>query len=400
MSSALKIALVIFYNVAFVCGVFGLAEYVARRLTGSPVNQIELKLDRWAGFRNNPAYHGNQVQLNEAGFRRDSNILPRKPADTIRIFLLGGSVAYGGETLYPEIDDTWKINNHETIDFDLEQRLNTAYRAKHWEVINAAVKGYLLNQDLALYLSAVQRYHPDYLILLDGVNDLYSLLRLPDTYDGYRQAGLGAEFDGLTSPVSMSLPFVSSTWLLDRSSLYRLVRQSVSRRHQLHARKERIREAEAHPRPGLAGMTPDEQKQYRLAAAELGEYMRPVRQIHRLAAMDGTRTLFALQPHIAVTRKAFTSSESKVLEYWTKLDGPLYVYGFQNLYPRLSSELADGAQIDGYQFVDLTGAFDHVSAQAFTDYCHLTPAGNQALANALFASLATSMPAGAGEQGP
>jgi lysophospholipase L1-like esterase len=397
--SALKIPVLIFYNIAFVCGVFGLAEYVARHFTGSPANQIELKLDRWTAFRNNPGYRGNEVRLNEAGFRRDSNILPQKPPNTIRIFLLGGSVAYGAETLYPEIDDRWRINNHQTIDYDLERRLNAAYPGNHWEVINAAVKGYLLNQDLALYLSAVQRYHPDYLILLDGVNDLFSLLRRPDTYDGYSRAGLGDEFDGLTSPVSMSLQFVSSTWLLDRSSLYRQIRESVSRRHQLHARRERVREAEVHPHRGLAGMTEDEQKQYRLAAAEIGGYLRPVRQIHGLAAIEGTRTLFALQPQIAISRKGFTKIESKLLEYWMKLDRSLYVYGFQTLYPRLSSELSDGARAEGYQFVDLTGVFDHTNAQAFTDYCHLTPAGNQAVAKALFDSLVASMPPRAGEQG-
>jgi hypothetical protein len=122
-----------------------------------------------------------------------------------------------------------------------------------------------------------------------------------------------------------------------------------------------------------------------------------VRQIHRLAAIEGTRTLFALQPQIAITRKVLTNTESKLLDYWMKLDRSLYVYGFQTLYPRLSSELGDGAQAEHYQFVDLTGVFDHMNAQAFTDYCHLTPAGNHAVADALFDSLAASTPARAGE---
>jgi hypothetical protein len=177
--SGLKTALLILYNVAFVCAAFGLAEYIARRQTGSPGSRIELMLDRWTAFRNNPGYSANNVQLNDAGFRRDRDVSPEKPPGTVRMFLLGGSVAYGGETLYPEIDDRWRINNHQTIDYDLEQRLNAAFPANRWEVINAAVKGYFLNQDLTLYLSAVQRYHPDYLVLFDGVNDLFATLRSP-----------------------------------------------------------------------------------------------------------------------------------------------------------------------------------------------------------------------------
>jgi len=397
--SALKTALRVFYNVAFVCAVFGLAEYLARRQTGSPANQIELMLDRWAGFRNNPGYRGNNVEMNEAGFRRDHNVSPEKPPGTVRIFLLGGSVAYGGETLYPEIDGRWTLNNHQTIDHDLEQRLNAAFPANHWEVINAAVKGYFLNQDLALYLSAVQRYHPDYLVLLDGVNDVFATLRSPDTFDGYSQAGLGDEFDGLTSPASMSLQLMSSTWLLDHSSLYRLIRERMKRRNQLRARKERIRQANAQPQSGLAGMTQDEQHRYQSAAGKIGEYMRPVRQIHRLAAIEGTKTLFVLQPQIAVTQKPLTSIESRLLEYWSKIDGPLYVYGFQTLYPRLSKELSDGVETEGYRFLDLTGVFDRMSAQTFTDYCHLTPAGNQAVADAIFDFLAASMSVHPREQG-
>ena len=384
MRSALKTALLVLYNLAFVCAAFGIAEYVARRMTGSPASQIELTLNRWTAFRNNPSYSGNRVQLNESGFRRDHNVSLEKAPGTVRIFLLGGSVAYGGETLYPEIDDSWRIDNHQTIDFDLEQRLNQAFPARHWEVINAAVKGYFLNQDLALYLSTVQRYHPDYLVLLDGVNDLFATLRSPDTYDPYSQAGLGEEFAGLTSPASMSLRLMSSTWLLNRSSLYRLIKERESRREQLRARQKRVREAET-------GMTADEQHRYQAAAGKIQEYMRPVRQIYHLATLEGTSTLFVLQPQIAVTRKPLTNTESRLLDYWSKIDGPLYVQGFQTLDPLLASELSQGSLTEGYRFLDLTGVFDHMSAQAFTDYCHLTPAGNQAVADRIFDSLAASM---------
>ena len=47
--------------------------------------------------------------MNAQGFRRAANLSLVQPANTVRIFLLGGSVAYGGETLYPEIDEHWKF---------------------------------------------------------------------------------------------------------------------------------------------------------------------------------------------------------------------------------------------------------------------------------------------------
>jgi lysophospholipase L1-like esterase len=338
-------------------------------------------LDRWSAFRNNPAYDGNGVRLNAAGFRRSSIVPREKPPGTIRVFLLGASVAYGGETLYPEIDNRSKIHNEQTIDYLLEKRLNAAFPARRWEVINAAVKGYFVNQDLTLYLSAVQRYHPDYLVLLDGVNDVFAMLRSPDTYDGYDLAGLGDEFSGLTSPSSMSLRLMSSTWLLDHSALYRLIRERLARTSQLRTRRDRVR-------AGRREMTPEEHRRYRSAASKIGEYMRPVQQIQALAALAGTKTLFVLQPQIAVTHKQFTGTEAQLLEYWSKVDGPLYIRGFQTLYPLLANELSDGAKTRGYGFLDLTGVFDNMNVQTFTDYCHLTPDGNRAVADAIFNSFA------------
>jgi lysophospholipase L1-like esterase len=389
---AFKTALLVFSNIALICSAFGLAEYIARREIGPPGTRVELQLDRWAAFRNNPLYKGNLVRLNDSGFRTDHNVSPDKQPGVVRIFLLGASVAYGGETLYPEIDDHWRIGNHQTIDYVLEQRLNAAFPATRWEVINAAVKGYFISQDLALYLSAVQRYHPDFLVLLEGVNDVFATLRSPDTLDPYSQAGLSEEFAGLTSPASMSLRLMASNWLLDHSSLYRLIRERVVRRMQLRARQERVRRAGDRRQTGLAGMSPDEQRRYQLALDKIGSFMHPVRQIHRLAEMEGTKTLFVLQPQLAVTRKPLTNIENQLLDYWSKIDGPLYVYGFQSLYPRLSRELADGAGTEGYRFLDLTSVFDRMNVQAFTDYCHLTPAGDQAVADAIFDSLASQQP--------
>jgi hypothetical protein len=103
-----------------------------------------------AAFANDPNYSANGVQVNAQGFRRAANLSLVQPANTVRIFLLGGSVAYRG-ALYPEIDEHWKfLENNQTIDHYLEARLNAAFPQKHWEVVNAAVKGYFLNQDLAL----------------------------------------------------------------------------------------------------------------------------------------------------------------------------------------------------------------------------------------------------------
>ena len=396
MRLTLKGALLLAYTIAFVCAAFCVMEYTARKVAygklGSPERQTELILDRWTAFRNNPGYKSDSVQLNQDGFRRGRSVSVDKPQDTVRIFFLGGSVAYGGETLYPEIDDHWRIDNQQTIDHYLETRLNTTFPSKRWEVINASVKGYFLNQDLALFLSTVQHYKPDYLILLDGVNDIFAMLRTPENEDAYSAAGLGEEFSALTRPDALSLRMMTTTWLADRSALYRSIREYVAQRSRVRARRAAANRSAAHLHPDFASLTADDQQHVGAATGRLGNYTHTVRQIHRLVALDGTQALFVLQPHIAVSRKPLTGVETRLFDYWSRVDGPLYVYGFQTVYPQLSAQLTSDAQTEGYRFLDLTPVFDHTSAQTFTDYCHLTPAGNQIVADAIFDSLAASLP--------
>jgi lysophospholipase L1-like esterase len=395
MRSAIKIALIALYCIAFVCVSLLILEYSARRIAyghfGLPGRQTELILDRWSAFVNHPNYSVNGVRINAQGFRRDANLSLVKPPGTTRIFLLGGSVAYGGETLYPEIDPHWKfVGNNETIDHYLEARLNSVFPHKRWEVVNAAVKGYFLNQDLALFISTLQRYNPDYLVLMDGVNDIFEMIQSPENADGYDTAGFASDFVGLTDPESMSLRLMAATWLLNHSALYRSMREGVARRRRIRARGERAKASPAHWRPDLASLSSIQRQKYKVAVGRVDNYVRMVRQIDSLAGLEGTQALFVLQPQIAVTRKKLTPVEEQLFDYWSRLDGPLDVYAFQNLYPLLSDRLAVAAAKEDYLFTDLTSVFDQASGQMFTDYCHLTDAGNEMVADAIFDSLAVS----------
>src|SRR5689334_16316945 len=138
MPSTLKTAFLWLCTGAIICVAFALMEYTARKIAYgrfgvAPSGHNELILDRWTAFRNNPNYRSDGVQVNAQGFRRDQDVRLVKPPNSIRVFLLGGSVAYGGDTLYPELTGNWKIRNHETIDYYLEKRLNSSFPAKHWE---------------------------------------------------------------------------------------------------------------------------------------------------------------------------------------------------------------------------------------------------------------------------
>jgi hypothetical protein len=116
---ALKAGAFAVYLAFIVCLVFATAEYAARmylsKTRGRGREQAEILIDRWAAFRLSPNYTRAGVHHNAQGFRRDQDVPVEKPANTVRIFLMGASTAYGAETVYPEIDARWKMSNHETI---------------------------------------------------------------------------------------------------------------------------------------------------------------------------------------------------------------------------------------------------------------------------------------------
>jgi hypothetical protein len=107
-------------------------------------------------------WQGISVEINSHGLRGPETTF-EKPAGTYRILNLGDSVAMG-----------WGVREDETYGRRLEQLLNEQDGdAKRFEVINAGVPGWNLENALAYLQAEGLRYEPD-LILLDLtiVNDI------------------------------------------------------------------------------------------------------------------------------------------------------------------------------------------------------------------------------------
>jgi hypothetical protein len=103
------------------------------------------------------------VDINSHGLR-GAETTYEKPASTIRILNVGDSVAMG-----------WGVREEATYGRRLESLLNQkAADEQHYEVINAAVPGWNLENELAYLQAEGLKYDPD-LILLDLtiVNDIY-----------------------------------------------------------------------------------------------------------------------------------------------------------------------------------------------------------------------------------
>jgi hypothetical protein len=379
----------VIFTLALVVLVFGGAELVARirqyhRFGPKSLHPMALR-DQFTAYRLNPAYGRVDRQHDAQGFRRERDVSLEKPSNTVRIFITGGSTAYGYATNMPEdTDNRWRfLYNNQTIDYYLEQELNQAFPSKHWEVINAAAPAYQLSQELAQIESVLLHYRPDCVILLDGYNDIDALWKgASENYDPYATVEGSEQFNLLANPGSFrSLVFFLAEWLRANSAGFRLMEDHLwSIETQRHAAERKTAQV-SNPVP-FSDLTPMEQARFATAHSQLGYYTHTVRQIHRILGLDGVQAIFLLQPVVFVTHKQLTGSEQRILQDEIRLRGRSY--GFEQLLPEIDAGMTATARQDGFVFLNLTDVFDQTSEQTFSDDVHLTPDGNRIIAERLF----------------
>ena len=149
------------------------------------------------GYELTPRQKSKYWQINEQGFREATAVTPTKPQDEIRIFLLGGSTAFG----YGNTSNSATISNQ--LEKRLQQRLQqqltspklykpdllpfdkikrqqaiakpSKIKSGNYRVINAAVPGYASGNELAQVALEILKYQPDLIIILNGYSDLMGM---------------------------------------------------------------------------------------------------------------------------------------------------------------------------------------------------------------------------------
>ena len=111
---------------------------------------------------NEPNQQTSSFNINSIGFRNDEISL-EKSHNTYRIFVLGGSTAFGYVT----------ESDHTTIPGYLEKKLNESIdNSIQIEVINAGIADADTQDELYLLENFLLVYDPDMIILYDGWNDI------------------------------------------------------------------------------------------------------------------------------------------------------------------------------------------------------------------------------------
>ncbi len=326
----------------------------------------------------------NYEYANSAGMREPREVPLEKPADEFRVFLTGGSTAYGmgaiGEAA-PAMG-WYAIPYIETISHAMEMILNASapIEGKRIRVYNAAVWGYAYQHDLMRYIAKLRRFSPDLIVSLDGANELPIVSKLTADWDYFAEGQFHNILEDIYAYNRPGLASYLTLWLKNNTYLMAYLWSGRDLFQELHSV-----EAEPGAAPDSHGQTRKHERSVeemsRRLDRNIATVVRVVENYHSAMANDGVPHVIALQPWFYSTKKPLHEKE-KVL---ASLKGYRDYYGVPSdkVYKLLVQRLVESARARGYFLVDFSEYFDDVSEWVFTDWCHLTAGANYLLAKEL-----------------
>jgi lysophospholipase L1-like esterase len=309
------------------------------------------------------------VRHNSQGFRRDSDVNPVKPSGTYRIFLMGGSTAYGTGGLWPHLQREFAvIPNEKTISAYLERKLQDSLPGVKVEVINAAITSTWTHHHLIYLNQRILKFQPDMVLFLDGYNDEYFF---DPSHDQFRDFLYTTQASTIMGPPTVGALVQANAWWAYRKSPLAFVTMRALRQLKTMVTPRRP------PRP----------LQVDSALAGLQQvFPNNALKMHRRSGLilrdENVVPVFMLQPMLALERghKPLTPMEQKLFDFDLQANRPNYEAYAHRAAQYIASQEQTMAKEIGGEFIDLTGIYAAVPEQIYTDYVHLTPAGNERLA--------------------
>jgi len=332
--------------------------------------------------------------LDEHGFLHDTPITREKPPGTFRIFLVGGSTAFGAgqniryHTVHPYPDGLYAYPS--SIAGQLQSYLQTHNPATHYEVINAAGFERRIHQSLIQYIETLSQFQPDLIINLDGMNDVYSLVTGTPFADLEQHLPFYVElYQGQRSPLRYS-----STYYVLSTAYSKWVNRQRSVEPTPTSNSATGVSPAATPSTGEKSGHAYYEKSRDRYAKNAERLLQIVRQYFAVLKADRTRSIFVLQPLLnrTKTNKHLSQIEHKLAEVMVPTGSDaspsvdqcalLLAYFYDDY---LSDALRKTAKEFGVEYLDLNAEIATLGSDVefYTDYCHLTPEGNRRVAEIL-----------------
>ena len=354
---------------------------MAKRDLTRPVSHYDYDLNPGVCLVHNQPKGNRYEYANNAGFRDPREIPLTKPDDEFRIFLTGGSTAFGlgASGQAAEVTDFYYIENRETIAHALESILNTTapIPGKKIRVYNTAVWGHAYQHLLFRYVAKLRAYKPDLVVSFDGVNEIHPI-SIPEKDWNYFRHG---QFHGVLKQIFSYNPdglgAYLTLWLKNNTFLVAFLWKGMEPFFAMETGMRMHQGAALAPEPegAVLGMTKEQRSQ--MVADNVNAVVRVVDDYHTVLENDGVPHIIALQPMLYLSKKPRHEIEKKVEaleEHKQYYDLPTdWTYSF------LVQRIRENAQ-NRYTLMDFTGYFDDTPEWVFSDWCHLTAGANYLIA--------------------
>ncbi len=277
-----------------------------------------------------PDQHSQTVNVNSLGFR-GPEFIREKPETSFRIFLVGGSTAFGAGATSDDF----------TIAGFLQKKFDDVKLTKKIQVVNAGISSATSFEETYYIKHTLAQLNPDLIVIYDGFNDAqYRVLSDPVISEG----GEVKKWEGFKFK---NFPFYRTPWVI----------------HDL-----------------LSAKTPhtDSSKRADEDSTEkiISLWKSRVEEICQIGKENGFVTLIVVQPSLMTGDKKLSEYESKYvaktdLDFATKAT----LKGMADSLKSIDSSC---------KTIDLSRVFDDITEPIYTDIVHVNDHGNRIVAEKLY----------------
>ncbi|OGV35026.1 MAG: hypothetical protein A2020_10865 [Lentisphaerae bacterium GWF2_45_14] len=332
--------------------------------------------DILTAWKNREGYleYDDSSQYNEYGMRVKPGEfkMPPKEKNDFWVFLFGGSAIAGmgsnqdGQWLKITGVPTHSIEN--SIDGQLEKILKKSMPGRNVRVFNAAVSAGNIIQSRMNY-EKLKYLNPDWIVSMDGVNDLHSLKEGENPYK--------ILFDSWDAHPIYKFPYRQCRWLMRNSALAFLVGEYVFFKSGIIRNAKNVKQDS-----NVLGYWLNQDKAKKAAVSNanadnlraVASFMRELEKFNNILKYDGQNYLLLVQPHLSM-RNPEKLKDVELAVYHYRLSTNSMVDPFM---PSIHGEtIKNYAENKNVVSMNAMHSWD---GWIFVDYCHFSEQANKRIA--------------------
>jgi hypothetical protein len=307
----------------------------------------QLNFQQFDGYKlYEPDQHFSTVNINSEGFRGEE-FFSQKDNSTYRVFLIGGSTAFGSGATS---DDT-------TIPGSLQKQFEEINPELNVEIINAGVPAANSNTENKLIFDKIIGYDPDLLIFYDGWNDAW-----------HRNLIL-SEIDSSHTDKTITSSKVNSGIIDFFQNKLKIYKTPLILYKHFFWGKTTHYQGDINTEDFL-----------KISEKISLNWKEKKSEICTLGENKSFKTIVILQPILDTGNKPYSKSEKELLP---KTQFDIETVDLLNKLEKPLSELNDICD----QVIDLRNAFDDVSNPIYFDFGHMNDYGNEIIAEKIYENI-------------